>query len=236
VRKLFAFALALALCGCATSGTGGSSPVAVVLDSSDTSGTHVTALLPLGNEVFDNGGMDNIAALAAKVPGVTRVVIYDYFQTSAAAAAISADPAGVKEVVIGFSCGANASPVVAGGTNHSVDAVAVIQVSEWCGGQALTGNVKRAQETYNPNCFDTGGLGCGKLVPGPAFNASNLTFIERPDCHTCSDHDPDAINDIILAVKAVASPAVGRRMGSAFGHRVPGVPNVIVRYRGQRAF
>jgi len=220
--------LLLLLCGCAASG----SPV-VVSDTSNTTGLHAAVMLPLGNESLDNGGMDHIAALVAALPGVTRVQIYDYYQTQAAADAISADPPSVKEAVIGFSCGANASPVVASGTNHRVDVVAVIQVSEWCGGTPLTGNVSRAQETYNPNCLDTGGLGCGKLVPGPDFNPSNLTFIERPDCHICSDHDPDAINDIVLAVKAVITPSMAQRYAMARGTRVPGAIHVITRYRGQ---
>jgi hypothetical protein len=237
--KAFAlsFLVALALGGCATVSSSGTNdgPVQVVLNKSNTTGTHVAVMLPLGNEAFDSGGMDHIAALAAQLPGVTRVQIYDYYQTVAAAGGISADPATVKEVVIGFSCGANASPIVAAGANHKVDGVFVIQVSEWCGGTPLTGNVVRAQETYNPNCFDTGGLGCGKLVPGPDFDPSNLTFIERPDCHTCSDHDPDAINDIISAIRTVTSVNANRRMAAALGHR-KGKPRVLVRYHGQTPY
>ena len=211
-------------------------PVDLVSNISATTGTHVTALLPLGNESLDNGGIDHIAALTSQLPGVTRVAIYDYYQTQAAADAIDADPVSVKEAIIGFSCGANASPVLAAGVNHRVDVIAVIQVSEWCGITPLSGNVLRAQETYNPNCFDTGGLGCGKLVPGPQFNPSNLTFIERPDCHICSDHDPDAINDVVSAVAAVTNSSLSRRLKNTLGKRVPGVPNIIVRYHRQPAF
>jgi len=216
---------ALVLAGCATA------PVIPVPDPSSTSGTHVYALLPLGGEAFDNGGMDNIAARVARIPSVTRVVIYQYTDTQSVANAISADPATVKEVVIGFSCGANHAPDVAAGTRHRIDLIAVIQVSEWCGGIPIPGNVLRAQETYNPNCADTGGLGCGRLVPGPGFNPANLTFIERPDCHTCSDHDPDAVNDIVRAVTVVTSS--GRKLA---GISVFGRPRVIVRYHGQSAY
>jgi len=239
MKHFAAVLLALFLAGCATSGPtplSGGGPVSVVSDISDTTGTHVAVMLPLGNESLDNGGMDHIAALTAAIPGVTRVQIYDYYQTQAAADAISADPAGVKEIVIGFSCGANASPVVAAGTSHRVNLVAVIQVSEWCGGVDLTGNVLRAQETYNPNCLDTGGLGCGRLVPGPSFNPSNLTFIERPDCHICSDHDPDAVNDIVSAVKTVVNVSSSLRMRAAIGKRIPGAINIITRYHGQPAY
>jgi hypothetical protein len=214
----------------------GSLPVDLVKNISSTTGTHVTALLPMGNEVLDNGGIDNIAALLAQNPGITRVQIYDYYQTQAAADAISADLPTVKEAIIGFSCGANAAPVVAAGTPHLVDVIAVIQVSEWCGGTPLTNNVLRAQETYNPNCLDTGGLGCGKLVPGPDFNPSNLTFIERPDCHICSDHDPDAINDVVLAVKAVTNPIASHKLNTSLGKRAPGATNTIVRYHGQSIY
>lgn len=225
MKPFIALIAAFSLAACATAGNG---PVSIVKSTSNTTGTHVAVMLPLGNESLDNGGMDYIAGLAAQVPGVTRVQIYDYYQTQIAADAISADPSNVKEVVIGFSCGANASPVVGAGTNHRVDGIAVIQVSEWCGGLALTGNVMRAQETYNPNCLDTGGLGCGKLVPGPSFNPANLTFIERPDCHICSDHDPDAQNDVISVVRAVAATSSSRKLVRAFGP-----PRYLVRYHGQ---
>lgn len=239
MKKLFAIAAlaaTLALAGCATTGGGSpGGPVQVVLDKSETAGTHVRAMLPLGNESLDAGGMDHIAAVVAQIPGVTKVEIFDYYQTQTAADEISAEPASVKEVIIGFSCGANASPVVAAGTTRRVY-VFVIQVSEWCGGVPLGANVVRAQETYNPNCLDTGGLGCGRLVPGVGFNPSNLTFIERPDCHTCSDHDPDAVNDIVLAVKSVTSAPAAQRFGARFGKRVPGAINVITRYHGQTAY
>lgn len=193
-------------------------------------------MLPLGGESLDNGGMDQIAAKVANIPGVTKVTMYQYYATGAAAGAISADPPSVKEAVIGFSCGANASPVVAAGTRHRVDVVAVIQVSEWCGGTPLTANVARAQETYNPNCLDTGGLGCGRLVPGAGFDPANLTFIERPDCHTCSDHDPDAQQDIVQAVAAVASSSAKTRLRAALGLGAPAAIRIITRYHGQRIY
>jgi hypothetical protein len=232
-RLIVGILLAGALTGCAGM-SGGGGPVAVVSDKSDTTGAHVYVMLPLGNESLDSGGMDYIAAQVAKLPGVTRVQIYDYYQTADAVAAINADPSIVKQIIIGFSCGANASPVVAAGTSRKTY-VFVIQVSEWCGGTPLVSTVLRAQETYNPNCFDTGGLGCGRLVPGPGFNASNLTFIERPDCHVCSDHDPDAINDIVAAVKSVTSASAALRMRSVFGHPSSG-PRILTRYHGQSPY
>lgn len=234
IIRLAVLAAALSLGGCAGTLVPAVEICATTPGCSMT-GTHVEVLLPLGNEAFDSGGMDNIAALSAKVPGVTKVTIFDYYQTQDVVNDIDADPSAVKHIIIGFSCGANASPVVAAGTARKVY-VFVIQVSEWCGITPLTGNVVRAQETYNPDCFDTGGLGCGRLVSGPNFNPSNLTFIERPDCHVCSDHDPDAINDIIGAIKTVASPLASRRFGAAIGPRVPGAINVITRYRGQPAY
>jgi hypothetical protein len=236
MKKLCAALLFLSLAGCAGIGGGSQLPVSIVSDISNTTGTHVAVMLPLGNEALDNGGMDYIAALAAKIPGVTRVQIYDYYQTAAAANDIAADPPGVKEIVIGFSCGANASPDVAAGVTRPIAGVFVIQRSQWCGGDDLSANVLRAQETYNPNCLDTAGLGCAPLIPGPGFNSSNLTFIERPDCHICSDHDPDAVNDIISAIRSVTNESASRKMAAARGTRVPGSPHVLIRYHGQSIY
>ena len=234
---IIALALLIFLTSCATPGTGGaSSAVKIIIDTSEITGVHVRAMLPLGDEALDAGGMDTIASMVAQIPGVTKVEIVDYYQTQAAADEANAEASSVKEVFIGFSCGANAAPVVSAGVNRAVAGVFVIQASEWCGGGPLTPNVMHAQETYNPACPETLGLGCKLLDMASGFNAANFTVIDRPDCHTCSDHDPDAQNDIVLAVKAVANQASGRRMGAVLSGARSGSINVLVRYHGQSIY
>lgn len=250
-RLLAAFAVLFTLSGCAGMGVlpaaigvcagiqqclQPSTAVSTVLDTSATSGTHVHALLPLGNESLDNGGMDHIAALVAKISGVTRVDIFDYYQTQDVLNEIMATPTSVKQIIIGFSCGANASPVVAAAVPRRFDGVFIIQASDWCGGAPLSANVARAQETYNPNCLDTGGLGCKLLDMAPGFNPSNFTVIQRPDCHICSDHDPDAQQDIVSAIRSVTSQKASAASKLARGRSVPGAVHMLVRYHGQPAY
>lgn len=182
-------------------------------------------------------GVDQIAALVAKLPGVTQVQVYEYTQAAQIAAEVSAEPSTVKEVIGGYSCGANASPVAAAAASPRVIAmVAVIQASRWCGGTPLTPNVLKAQETYNPNCADTFGLGCKELDVGPGFDPANLTIIVRPDCHPCADVNPDAQNDIVLAVRSVTNASAAKKFAAVRGRRVPGAVNRIIRYRGQPVY
>ena len=170
------------------------------------SGTHVRLMRGLGGAAL-SPGVDQIAASAAKIHGVTLVKVYEYTQTQQIADEINAEGLDIKEVIGGYSCGANASPVVASGVSRSIDMLTVIQASEWCGGVPIPKNVKRAQETYNPDCAQTAGLGCKELELGPGFNPANFTVIIRPDCHPCADVNPDAQADMLRAISSVANPA-----------------------------
>jgi hypothetical protein len=232
MKRILLFAIVSMLGGCAGTNLSGGGPVSTIVERSATSGTHVHELLPFGGESLDAGGMDAIGAKVAKIQGVTRVDVFEYYQTQDVANEIMATPSGVRQVIVGFSCGANAAPVVAAAIQRPIAGVFVIQPSTWCGGGPVSANVQRAQETYNPACGETFGLGCKLLDLAPGFNPSNFTVIQRPDCHICSDRDPDAVNDIVLAVRSVTTPRAGLR----FGARVPGAINVLVRHHGQTPY
>lgn len=230
MKCLLALALVLTVSGCAEVISAIPVPSPVI---TSTAGTHVRLMRGLGGAAL-SPGVDQIATLAAKVPGVTLVRVYEYTQAAQIAAEVSAEPLTVNEVIGGYSCGANSSPVAAAdAAKRRIEMVTVIQASLWCGGTPLTSNVMRAQETYNPNCLATGGLGCKELDVGPGFNPSNLTIIVRPDCHPCADVDPDAQNDMILAIRSVANAVASQKYGAARGARVPGAVNHVTRYRGQ---
>lgn len=226
-RALFGIVFAVFLSGCA--GT----VVIPVPHPSASSGTHVWEMRGMGPGIWSEG-MNEIGAQEAQIPGVTQVTLFDYSQTQAIADAINADPPNVREVIEGYSCGANASPVVGAGVTRHVDAIAVIQASEWCGGTYLTPNVGYVQETYNPYFIETFGLGAYQLQPGPNFNPNNVTYIVRPDCHPCADVDPDAQADLVAATRRVAGNSLGAVMH--LKRRVPGATNVLVRYHGQKPY
>lgn len=219
--------IALFLAACATS-----SGTVPVTDPSATSGTHVRLMYGMGGEAL-SPGIDTIGAKAAQIPGVTMVKLYDFTATQQIADEVNAEPLTVKEVIVGYSCGANAAPVVGAGITRSVDAIAVIQASIWCVGTAISANVKFAQETYNPVCWQTIGLGCKLLDLGPGFNPNNFLVIDRPDCHPCADTDPNAQADVLSAITRVAS---GASMKLKETLRVPGAINHITRYNGQKAY
>lgn len=223
MKRLLVLPLFLCLASCAG--------VTTYVDTAPDTGTHVRLLRTMGGELA-SPGIDEIAAQEAKLPGVTLVKVYEYTQTQQVADEISAEPASVREVIEGGSCGANASPVAAAGTRHVIAMVAVIQASEWCGGLTPLGaNVLAAQETYNPDCADTLGLGCAIMTTGPGFPPSRFTVIVRPDCHPCAFVNPDAQADMVDAVRSVttASGRLALRVG-----KTPGRINFIVRHHGER--
>lgn len=226
MKKLIAFGFLLGLAACA-----GSITTVIPPTPNPIKGTHVRLMRGLGGAAL-SPGVDQIAAMAAKVPGVTLVRVYEYFQTQQIADEVNAEPMSVREVIGGYSCGANASPVAAAGLNRTVDMVTVIQASLWCGGTALGTNVLAAQETYNDNCAETAGLGCKLLDMAPGFNPNHFTVILRPDCHPCADVDPDAQNDMILAIKRVTNPTVAHKFGST-GSPMAGSTHLLIRYHGQ---
>lgn len=173
-------------------------------------------------------GVDNIAALERRIPGVTSVRVFEYYQTQQIADEIVRTPLRVNVVIGGYSCGANSATVIASVMRRPVN-VEAIQASTWCGGVPLGAAVARAQETYNPQCLWTFGLGCKKYVAGPGFRGQ-LLLVNRPDGHLKADDDPDAQADMVRFVRAVEAQKLGAaRIRSSGVHE-------IVRYHGQRPY
>jgi hypothetical protein len=111
-----------------------------------------------------SAGIDEIAAEVRSIPGVEFVHIFNYWQTQEVFDEIRAAPEGTKIVIYGYSCGNNSLPVIAKGLNgiRTVDTLAGIQMSLWCGGDDVSANVIYAQTTYG-KCTQTLGLGCKKF-------------------------------------------------------------------------
>lgn len=194
-------------------------------------GTHVWAMYGWGdNALGSSRGIDQIAARAAKIPGVTTVRVFNYWQTQAIADGIMATPAGDTNVLVGYSCGANSASTIAFGLNgHRNVVIATIQPSVWCGGYPLGGNIPYVQETYG-GCLLTLGFGCKIYDVGPGFTG-NFVKIKRPDLHPQADTDPDAQNDVLSVIAAAANPQLRRAFVRKLAH---GRTTEIVRFHGQR--
>lgn len=208
--------------------------VTTYLNTSATTGTHVYLERGLGGYAL-GPGVDEIGQLATKIPGVTRVVVTEYTQGQAIANFANADPTSVHVVIGGYSCGANSAPGTAAAVARPVDMLPVIQASLWCGDYPITKNVRRAQETYNPTCIQTAGLGCKLLSLGPGFDPANFTVIDRPNCHPCADTDPDAQNDVLDAIRSVTNPMAMTRYRAVLGLKQHEVRH-ITRYHGERVY
>lgn len=227
----------LLLAACATTAqVGGQSPFGVTtyLNSNAAAGTHVYLERGLGGYAL-GPGVDEIGVLATKVPGVTRVVVTEYTQGQAIADLANRDPLVVRIVIGGYSCGANGAPGTAAAVARPVDMLPVIQASLWCGDYPISRNVRKAQETYNPDCFQTAGLGCKLLSLGAGFDPANFTVIDRPDCHPCADTDPNAQNDMIDAIRSVTNSAASAKYGAVLGPKLHEIRRV-TRYNGQRVY
>jgi hypothetical protein len=163
-----------------------------------------------------SSGIDDIAARARSIPGVSSVNVRNYWETQRVFDEVVASPTNHRVVLGGYSCGLNAATVVARGlwsAGHHVATVVGIQQSVWCGGDALESNVKYGQSTFNADCRQTWGLGCKPLEPAPSF-LGRIVNINRPDSHGAADNDPDAQRDVLRAIAAT----------SLYGHVPPPRP------------
>jgi hypothetical protein len=153
-----------------------------------------------------SSGIDEIAARARTIPGVTQVNVRNYWETQRVYDEVVASPTSDRVVVGGYSCGLNAATVVARGlwqAGRTAHTVVGIQQSVWCGGDALESNVKYGQSTYNADCWDTGGLGCKPLEPAPSF-LGKIVNINRIQGHGAADNDPDTQQDVLKAIAATS--------------------------------
>lgn len=158
------------------------------------------------NFLGTSSGIDQIAARARNIPGVSQVNVRNYWETQRIADEIMASPSSARIVVGGYSCGLNAATVVARGmwqAYRTVHTVVGIQQSLWCGGDALESNVHYGQSTFNAECRDTWGLGCKPLEPAPSFGGK-IVNINRPDSHGDAQHDPASQDDVLKAIAATS--------------------------------
>jgi hypothetical protein len=116
---------------------------------------------------------------------------------------IQHQPPGTRIVVVGYSLGANASVFVANKTKY-VDVIIALQPSMLSWNPAVTGQVGRYIEVYNPNPWMTfGGMGSKKLI-GP-----NIEYIENNDSHPGAQFNLDFRNLVRSEIARVsAEPAV----------------------------
>jgi hypothetical protein len=180
----------------------------------------------LDNAFGSSAGIDQIAARAARIPGVKQVTIHRYWETQQIGNEMMAAPRGDRIVDVGYSCGANSATTIAAGLNgHRTIELAIIQQSQWCGGYPLGSNVPYAQETFASNCLLTLGFGCKPLAAGRG-HTGRIVLIERPDLHPLADLDPNAQADVLKVIAGTAGHRYGARYG---GSRTVHV----VRYSGQ---
>jgi hypothetical protein len=169
------------------------------------SATRVWLMYGLGGQGTSTG-IDEIAARARQIPGVVQVNVREYWDTTRIYNEVLAAPAGDRIVLGGYSCGANSATVVARAlwqVARKVNTIANIQMSLWCGGDALESNVTYGQSTYNADCAQTFGFGCKPLEPAPSF-LGKIVNINRPDSHGYADNDPAAQQDVLTAIAATS--------------------------------
>jgi hypothetical protein len=170
-------------------------------------GTRVWLMYGWGDNAFgSSSGIDEIAARARNIPGVTQVNVRNYWDTQTIYNEVVASPTTDRIVLGGYSCGANSATVVARAlwqVHRTAHTIANIQMSLWCGGDALESNVIYGQGTYNADCAQTLGLGCKPLEGAPSF-LGHIVNINRPDRHGAADNDPATQDDVLKAIAATS--------------------------------
>jgi hypothetical protein len=174
--------------------------------------TQVWGLRGAGFEAWSQG-VDQIAAQARTIPGVTRAAVHNYYETQAVydeiAAAKAANPR-VRIAIYGYSCGANAAVVTANAFRSNINEVLGMQPSALCGGgytNHINQNVGYQQNTFAP-CWQTFFLGCQQWEGG-----RRSSEMERPQRHLYADEDPAYQQDVLgsIAYLAGQSPPCGHR-------------------------
>jgi len=149
--------------------------------------------------------MNQIARKARLVSGVGHVHgPYRYYETQRVYDSIRSSLPSDKKVLVGYSCGGNASLAVAQGLAQSNIPVHILamQPSLWCGWYLpTTSNVVYAQSTY-ASCIGTLGLGCMRFYG----NAQENVNIFRPEGHLRADTDPAYQRDVMSAIYRIANP------------------------------
>jgi hypothetical protein len=170
-----------------------------------------------------SSGVDQIAAQARRIPGVTSVQVMNWHETQRAANLIMSKPRSHRIVLYGYSCGANSISTIAYGLNaaHRALDIAGIQPSVWCGGHPITRNVHHAWQVYS-GCIRTLGLGCRRYRHAEGNNVTEIEAVHRWQSHFWVDTDPDVQRDVLTVIAGRA------RMLARHGHAVE-----IVRARGQ---
>lgn len=149
---------------------------------------------------FLSTGVDTIARWARHLRGVTSVHVSDYRDTQAAYDYLRSVPSDHRIVIGGYSCGSNASLVVAGSLTRRAT-VALMQPSLWCGRYPATANMALLQNTYSLATW-----GFGSYTPdGPA---SKIINIDRRNAHLQGDNDRDSQRDVLAAIALTSD---GRR-------------------------
>jgi hypothetical protein len=115
---------------------------------------------------------------------------------------IARQPPGTRTVVVGYSLGANSSVFVANKSKY-IDVIIALQPSMLSWNPAVTGQVGRYIEVYNPNPSMTfGGMGSKKLV-GP-----NIEYIENNDSHPGAQFSSEFRNLVKSEITRVSTEPV----------------------------
>ena len=189
--------------------------------------TKVWGLRGAGFEAWSSG-VDDIAAQARTIPGVSDVRVFNYYETQQVyneiEAAKVASPR-VRVAIYGYSCGANAAVVIANSFRRNINEVLGMQPSVWCGGgyqNHINNNTGYQQNTFAP-CWQTLGLGCQQWSGGRRSSS-----IQRESRHLYADTDPAYQQDVLGSISYLA----GYQLPPCSGHRCHGHTLIVHRAPG----
>lgn len=225
--KNFIFAFALLLAGCAITAVvqpepPGTTEVLDLVGEYGAGGQGLSAMLGPGQGTLG-------AQIQAKFGSKIRILGYWNWNDYSVNSVLAAVPASHMIGYFGDSCGASIGPFNAATQHRQVAVVIGAQASIYCptvgSYDAVPKNVMYAEETYNPNCDETAGLGCRIYT---ATSATKLTLVQRPDLHPDLQQDffNDALDELALVLDA-SEKLMGR-------YSVSGGMRVLTRYHGQR--
>ncbi len=166
---------------------------------------YISAGLPLGNSLTAGGFLDTVAAIRSKYPQVTCRTYNNGYMNSTLTT-LKLLPMGTKIILIGYSWGADNCSIIASRIGRTVDMIYALQPSVYYPTTPIGSNVLEATCVYNPNWFETFGLGFERFKLASGNTKTKFSLVTTSDSHPGVQYDLKYRQQILDGVGRVVNP------------------------------
>lgn len=148
---------------------------------------YISAGLGLGNSLTSGGFLDTVAAIRSKYPQV-ECHTYNNGYMNSAITKLRSLPMSTRIILLGYSWGADNTSIIASRLGR-VDMIYALQPSVYYPTTPIGPNVLEATCVYNPNWFETFGLGFERFKLASGNTKTKFNLITTSDSHPSVQYD-----------------------------------------------